>query len=476
MKIRIGLETHVQLNTESKMFCGCRNPATLPEEPEPNTLVCETCLGMPGSKPRTNREAFRKGLKTAIALNCSVQRESLFSRKTYFYPDMAKNFQITQYEKPLAVSGFVEIESGGRRKRVRIRRIQIEEDPARTVHVGGVGGSHVLVDYNRSGIPLIEIVTEPDLSSPAEARSYLSKLMSILEYLGVYDSSSKAVMKSDANISLEGGRRVEVKNITGAKDIEEALNYEILRQKSSISRGREIEQSTRMWNPELGVTQELRSKESEEDYGYILEPDLTPLRPGQLLLSGLKSEIPELPDSKRERFIREYSLSPAMAESLVSELDIAELFEHAAKRISPRVAGSWIAGYLKKSLNWNNLTFRESGLKREWITGLLSMFERGEITDRNAEIAIRKMIEERKPPEDIIKRHGLGRERIDLSSVVGKVLKKNQKALTDYLSGEEKAIHFLVGQVMKETRGKADAGEVRKAIEEAIRRRKNESP
>jgi aspartyl-tRNA(Asn)/glutamyl-tRNA(Gln) amidotransferase subunit B len=464
MKVKIGLETHVQLNTKSKVFCGCANTANFTEEPEENSYTCETCLGMPGSKPRTNSEVVKLALKVALAMNSRISSEMFFSRKTYFYPDMSKNFQITQYEIPIAEGGFAEIDVNGKRKRIGLTRIHIEEDPARIVHVGGLGGKHTLIDYNRSGTPLIEIVTEPDFETPAEARAFLGKLITILEYLGVYNSGSKAVVKSDANISIQGGEKIEVKNITGTREIEQALNYEIVRQRNIVSRGGEIVQATRTWVPEMGLTQEMRTKESEEDYGYILEPDLTNIGISRQVKERVKKGLPELPDEKYRRFIRQYKIPPEISESIVSELDIAELFEYTAKHISSRVAGSWIAGYLKKSLNWHKLSFRESGLKREWIIALLKMFERGGITDRNAELAIRKMIEEKKPPREIVKKHRLGKSGMDIGGAVKKVLEKNKDAVKDYKSGQEKALHFLIGQVMRETRGRSDAEEIRKAL------------
>lgn len=463
LKVKIGLETHVQLNTKSKIFCGCANPVNMKDEPKPNTVTCDVCLGLPGSKPRTNRAVIDMAMKVALALKCKTAPETYFSRKTYFYPDMSKNFQTTQYEIPISAGGVVEAAG----KKIRITRVHMEEDPAKLVHVGGMGGKYVLVDYNRAGIPLLEIVTEPDFTSPEEARLYLQKLETILEYLGVYDSTSSAVMKSDANISLEGGQRIEVKNITGTKDIERALKFEIVRQSNMIRRGMEVKQETRMWNPALGATQAMRGKETEEEYGYIFEPDLTMLEIGTGMVSAVRKGLPELPDQRFSRFVKQYKLPAAVAESVVSELDLAELFEQIAKQVNPKVAGTWIAGYLKKTLNYNGMRFRESGLQKEWITSLLNMFEHGEITDRNAEMAIRFMVEEKQSPETIIKKHRLGKAgkgAPDLDAAVKKVLVKNKQAADDYRKGEQKALHFLVGQAMKETKGRVDANEIKKAM------------
>ena len=468
LKIKIGLETHVQLNTHSKIFCGCRNPANLQEEPEPNTLTCETCLGMPGSKPRANEAVLHAATKVALALNFQIAEETYFSRKTYFYPDMSKNFQISQYEIPLASKGWVDISPNGKPKRISLRRLHMEEDPAKLVHVGGLGGKYVLVDYNRSGIPLIEIVTDPDFTSPEEARLFLSKLATILEYLGVYDPDSKAVFKSDANISLDGGKRVEIKNITGTKEIEQALKYEIIRQSNVLRKEEVVEQSTRMWNPELGVTQALREKETEEDYGYIFEPDLTVIEISKPGLQDIRKTLPELPDQKYQRFIHNYDISDKLAESLTAELDIANLFESAAKKIPPKLAGSWIAGYLKKTLNYNSVRYKDSHLKEEWIVYLLHMFQKGEVTDRNAELIIRHMVSDRAGPEDVMRKHKIAKKTsggmAEVEKAISVVLGNNKKAVEDYKSGEEKSLHYLVGLCMKETRGAVDANEIRKMI------------
>ncbi len=472
MKVKIGLETHLQLNTQSKAFCGCRNPVNLPEEPEPNTLLCDTCLGLPGSKPRANRAMVDKAIGVALALNCSISRETFFSRKTYFYPDMSKNFQITQYDVPLAENGSVLVEG----KKIRITRVHMEEDPSRIVHVGGLGGKHTLLDYNRAGIPLIEVVTEPDFSSPEEAREFLQKLTTILEYLGVYDSTSKAVLKSDANISLAGGKRVEVKNITGTREIEQALKFEIFRQQNLLRRGGRVVQSTRTWDPETKTTRELRAKETEEDYGYIFEPDLTILEITQEQITKIKKSLPELPDQKHARFVRQHGLEPKVAEALVSELDLANLFEDVASKINPKLASTWIAGYLKKTLNWHDMRFRESGLKTEWVKSLLKMVQKEELTDRNAELVIRGMVKDKGDPETVMKKHHIGRklkltptEKIPFRDSIEGVLKDNPKAVQDYKSGEDKALHFLVGLAMKETRGQVDANDIRKLILKLIK-------
>jgi len=473
MTAKIGLETHVQLNSKSKLFCGCANPIYLgkaPEELMPNSVTCETCLGMPGSKPRVNKAVIEMATKVALALNCKINPEIFFSRKTYFYPDMSKNFQITQYEIPLAEEGWLEIiGDGGKLKRIRIRRIQIEEDPARLVHVGGLGGEYVLVDYNRSGIPLIEIVTEPDFASAEEARRYLNKLISILEYLGVYFSTSPAVLKSDANVSIEGGARVEVKNITGTAEIEKALNYEIVRQQNELRRGKKIVRETRGWDPGFGATVSMRIKEEEAEYGYIFEPDLTKITITKDKVEALKKELPELPDSKRARFVKQYKISETLAEGLTSDIAIANLFEAAARKVDAKIAASWIAGPLLKTLNWHTLTWREAGLREEWIIDLLKMFERGELTKVTAEQILRDVVEEKRSPQELTQKLGVKKiETEELEEIVKRVLEKNQKAVADYKAGQQKALEFLVGQVVREARGAADAKKVRELLQRTL--------
>jgi len=275
------------------------------------------------------------------------------------------------------------------------------------------------------------------------------------------------VFKSDANVSINGGKRVEIKNITGTKEIEMALKYEIIRQSNVVRKGEVVSQSTRMWNPELQATQALREKETEEDYGYIFEPDLTSIEIQKASLEDIKKGLPELPDQKYQRFIHNYFISDKLSESLVSELDIANLFESVAKKIPPKLAASWIAGYLKKTLNYNNLRFRDSRLQEEWIVELLRLFGKGELTDRNAELVIRYMVSDKLPPDQVMKKHKISKKLAggeDIRNVIKSVLDKNRKAVLDYKTGEEKALHFLVGLCMRETKGAVDAREIRKIV------------
>ncbi|MBU4451351.1 MAG: Asp-tRNA(Asn)/Glu-tRNA(Gln) amidotransferase subunit GatB [Nanoarchaeota archaeon] len=505
--VKIGLETHVQLNSTTKMFCGCKNPIhfeaavfkilnsksskasseskmslklkdkafhNMKAEAFPNTITCPICLGLPGSKPNANRRAFELAAKVSIALGCDIAKETYFSRKTYFYPDMAKNFQITQYEIPLAKDGTVEMESESGKKQIRIRRIHMEEDPAKLVHVGGLGGDgkHVLMDYNRSGIPLIEIVTEPDFKSPKEARLYINKLATVLEYLGVYDSSSEASIKTDANISIAGGERVEVKNISGAKEVERALAFEYMRQKNVVARGGKIVQETRAWDDVSGTTKALRKKETEEEYGYIFEPDLPKLEVSESFKKNISSQIPELPDAKRKRLIKQYKIAEKTAESIVSSIDLANLFESAAKTVKVEIAAAWISERLMKTLNYNSITWKTSGLKQEWIIDLLKMFESGKYSDDVAERILWKMIDDRLPPLEAAKRHGLSEidRSLNLEKTISGILAKNAKAVEDYKNGGEKSLNFLIGQLMRETKGAVDAKNAREKIIKMVKK------
>ncbi len=458
--MKIGLEVHCQLLTKTKLFCGCRNDVSK----EPNTLTCPTCLGMPGSKPRVNRKATEYAMKIGLALSCKFHEETFFSRKSYFYPDMSKNFQITQYELPFARGGFVTID----KKKIRIRRIQLEEDPARLVHVGGLGGDYVLVDYNRSGTPLVEIVTEPDFSSPKEARMFLDELSSILQYLGVFDSNIEGSMRCDANISL-GSARVEVKNISGFKEVERALNYEIVRQKNEIRRKGKIIQETRAWDDVAGVTRSMRLKEGEEDYGYIFDSDLPKMTVAKETIEEIKSAMPELPAQKIVRYTKELKIPQELAVSIVSEPDLAIMFEKVIEGIDSQLAAKWFAGDIKKTLNFSNLRMKDTGLEASHIISLLRMIENKQLTDRSAEMMLREIIVHPMDPKKLAAKRARIYDESVLEPVIQKVIDQNPKTLIDYKSGKQEAFNFLVGQVMKQTEGRGDAETIRKILHKKIK-------
>ena len=464
--VKIGLETHVQLDTETKLFCGCPNG----DVESPNSHVCETCLGHPGSKPRINEKVLDLALETSLALDCDINEEYFFSRKTYFYPDMSKNYQITQFELPVGEDGEFELKIGDEKKNIGITRLHIEEDPAKLVHEGGSvkKSDYTKVDYNRAGTPLLEIVTDPDIKTPEEARAYLQQLSQILEYLGVYEPESDFAIKSDANISIEGGERIEVKNITGTSDIEKALNYEISRQKQMKKRGREITQETRSYNANISATEKMREKETEEDYGYIFDPDLTRQENSSATIEEAEASIPELPHEKFERYQKK-DLKPKIAEALISDPEISELFEKLEGEHETSEVASLLTGDFKKVLNYHELRFSESGLEKEWISYLLDLIEEDKISDRNSEQVLREAVEDPRPFQDIVEDQDLlksGEE--ETVQVVQEVLDNEEDAVEDYRSGDEEALNYLVGQVMASSGGKADPKKTREIITEEL--------
>jgi len=473
-QVIVGLEVHCQLDTKSKLFCGC---STDYRNDGPNTHTCPVCLGLPGSMPVLNKKAIEYAMRVAKALNCTVIRESEFSRKNYFYPDLDKAYQITQYDKPLAEGGYLEIEADeGREKRVQLTRIHVEEDPGRLVHMGNPErGKYSLVDYNRAGIPLIEIVSEPDMRSPKEARKFLNKLRATLEYLGVFDSEKEGSLRVDANISLKGSERVEIKNITSYKGVEKALNFEVTRQKNLLRRGLKVDRETRHYLEARGITQSSRSKEQEHDYRYFPEPDLRPLHV-QSWVQGIV--LPELPDARRERFIAQYGCSLNHARTLTGELRLANFFERVvapdAKGFST-LAATWIADTLIGELNYRSMSV--DALDPESMTALVMLIKAGTITDKSGIEVLRVMLDERKDaqpietPEVIVKRLNLAKTVGDLGAlavVISEVIAEQSKAVEDYRAGKNGALNFLVGCAMKKTRGRSDPGELNREIVKAL--------
>jgi aspartyl-tRNA(Asn)/glutamyl-tRNA(Gln) amidotransferase subunit B len=497
-QVIVGLEVHCQLDTKSKLFCGC---STDYRSDGPNTHVCPVCLGLPGAMPVLNKRSVEYAMRVAKALNCSVLQESEFSRKNYFYPDLDKAYQITQYDKPLAVAGYLEIEGDeGGEKRIRITRVHVEEDPGRLVHMGNTErGKYSLVDYNRSGIPLIEIVSEPDMRSPKEARKFLNKLRATLEYLSVFDSEKEGSLRVDANISIQGSERVEVKNITSYKGVEKALTFEITRQKNLLRRGQKVERETRHFLEARGVTQSSRSKEQEHDYRYFPEPDLRPLQV-QSWVEGIL--LPELPDARRERFITQYGCSLNHARTLTGDLRLANFYEEVVRPDPLRLAtlaDTWIADTLIGELNYRDMGI--DAVNPAGFTGLLGLLSEGIITDKSGIEVLRVMLDTVKqgqqyePPLQIVERLNLRKVSVTLTRepagestaksgtepttpqpdpivrAITEVLTEQPKAVDDNRIGKKGAFNFLVGQVMKKTRGCADPGEVNRLLAEELRKK-----
>jgi aspartyl-tRNA(Asn)/glutamyl-tRNA(Gln) amidotransferase subunit B len=480
----IGLEVHVQLETATKIFCGC---STEPEEDEePNTRTCPVCLGLPGALPVLNEGAVEAAVKVGKALDADVAEDTRFHRKNYYYPDLPKNFQITQHDAPICADGSLEVSVEGERREITIRRAHLEEDPGSLQHKGGSidSAEYTLVNYNRAGTPLMEIVTNPDFRSPKETRRFLSKLEEVLEYLGVFDASRDGSLRIDANISLvpeedvdddgtisesalESANRTEVKNISSHKGAEQALAYEVTRQKNALQRGRAVEQETRHWDEGRGVTVSMRSKEAEKDYRYFREADLPPL---QVAHWKEKISIPELPDARRERFREEYGLDSESASKLTSRKAVADFYETVASEFDPELAATWVADNLLGELNYRDMTVDDVTGRLDEFTRLIELVAEGEITTKNAEeTVLRQMLDEGDDPETIIEREGLSKADDDeVSQAVAAAIEENPGAVEDYHAGEGGALNFLVGQVMQKTGGSADPGAVNGLLRERL--------
>lgn len=460
----MGLECHVNLLSKSKLFC---SSPTDYENYEPNEATCVTCLGYPGSKPVLNKKIVESALMVAKALNCEISPVMFFSRKSYFYPDMPKDFQITQYEIPIAKNGHLVING----KKIRIRRIQIEEDPGKLIHVGGgiTNAQYVLIDYNRAGMPLIEVVTEPDFENVQEVREFLSKLQSILEHLEVYDPGKEASLRIDSNISLEGGERVEVKNITGFADVEKALSYEIVRQQNLVRMGMKIERETRHFDEATKTTAMVRKKETEEDYGYIFEPDLPQFTLPEKLIKSIDKQMPELPDARVKRFTKEYVIPENQSQIIVyTEKALADFFEACVKLFNkPGYISRWIVTDLLKVLNWNDITIKKSKVTPKLFTEFLKTMDKGEITERLGKELIKELVPAGKSVKELVKAKGIS-AKIDLESVVKQVIKENKKAVEDYKLGNEKAVQFLIGQVLRKTKATGDPNKIKELIKKLV--------
>jgi aspartyl-tRNA(Asn)/glutamyl-tRNA(Gln) amidotransferase subunit B len=467
MSVMIGLEVHVQLNTESKLFCSDSVDA---RGRKPNENTCPICLGFPGSKPKLNKRAIDYAIMSGLALNCRIPEEAFMSRKIYFYPDLAKNFQISQYEAPMAVEGYLNISE----LKVRIRRIHIEEDPAKLVHVGGdiTSAEYVLIDYNRSGIPLMEVVTEPDFTTPKQARQFLEKLSSILEHIGVYDSSRELSLRVDANISISGGERIEVKNITGFENVEKALNFEIIRQSGMERMQVTIEREVRHFDAETGSTKGLRKKEFEEDYGYMFDPDLPLIKIERAWVERIRSSMPELPDQRARRFASQYGLNDYTASVLIyTDKHLADFFEECCKLYKdPGTVATWTTNSLLKSLNWRSERIMDSKVTPKTFVELLELIDSKEITERYAKELIKEYVDTGIPPRELVNKSKVKLSKADLEQAVRQALEKNRQAAEETKAGKSESMQFLIGQVLALTHKQADPKEIRELILEMLKR------
>ena len=468
----IGLEVHVELSTQSKMFCGCRNQFGA----EPNTLVCPVCLGMPGTLPVINRAAVEYLCKTGLALGCTIATHSKFDRKNYFYPDMPKNYQISQYDMPLTTGGAVDLPSG---KTVRLNRIHLEEDTGKNIHAGAsmAASDHTLIDYNRAGVPLMEIVTEPDIASPEEAEEYLVQLKAVLSYLGVSDvKMHEGSLRCDANVSIRPvgdsalGTKAEVKNMNSFRSVVRALRYEIERQEAALRNGERIVQETRNWDEARGITYSTRSKEQAHDYRYFPDPDLVPLTIEQSMVAQWRGEMPELPLAKRARFVRDYGLSDYQSGILTEERVTASFFEAVASAAEPKEAANWLLGDVRRCLELHSLTLATSPMKPAQLASLIGIVAAGQISRKTAKEVCDVIVAEGGEPSDIVAKRGLAQvsDSGAIQQIVDDVLAQNQDSVASYRAGKTKALEFLVGQVMKASRGKANIEIVRASLLERL--------
>ncbi len=477
----IGLEVHVQLLTQSKMFCGCS--ADYANAP-PNTHVCPICLGMPGVLPTINHKAIEYTIMTALALNCTIPANTKFDRKNYPYPDLMKGYQISQYDEPIGVSGSLSLDIDGTQRDIQIRRVHLEEDVAKLIHrTDSAGQTSSLVDVNRSGVPLMEIVTEPDIRTAEEARQFLTKLRTILRYLGVSTGNmEEGSFRCDANISIRAqGRtetypKVEVKNMNSFKAVFRALEFEAKRQREVAREGGHLTQETRGWIDDRGVTQSQRSKEYAHDYRYFPEPDLPPLKLEEAWVKQVQGSLPELPEARRNRFVSQYGLPMYDALLLTSSKGLADYFElclNLSKGALPEKAkgtSNWLLGEFARWLNAADMEIEDAPVTPKALVELLEMTDEGLLTGPAAKKVFEEMFRSGRPPGEIAEQEGLTQisDSAAIENAVRQAIASNAQAVVDFRAGKEQALTFLVGQVMKITRGRASPNAVRELLRKEL--------
>lgn len=474
-EIVIGLEVHTELKTESKIFCGCSTRFGS----EQNTNVCPVCLGLPGVLPVLNAKVVEFAVRTGLALNCRILPFSKFDRKNYYYPDLPKNFQTSQYDLPIAVEGHLDIEVDGRTKRIGITRVHMEEDAGKLVHAGTIAKSdYALVDYNRTGVPLLEIVSEPDISSPEEAKAYLEKLKAILQYIDVSDCKmEEGSLRCDANISLRPrgetklGTKAEIKNLNSFKAVQKGLEYEAARQAEVLDEGGRVIQETRSWDDARGLTVSLRSKEQAHDYRYFPEPDLVPIVVDPASVESVRAALPELPDARQGRLMRDHGLSDYDAAVITASRAMADYFDATvAAGADAKAAANWLMGEVARMLNAEGREIDACPVGPDKLAGLIGLLAKGTISGKIAKTVFEAMWASGKDAAAIVKEQGLVQisDEGAIIAVVEQVIAANPQSVADYQAGKERAIGFLVGQVMKETKGRANPELVNKLLRERM--------
>jgi len=473
----IGLEIHVELNTKSKMFCDCLND---PNERHPNVNICQICTAQPGSLPVINKEAVRKVIKTGLALNCQIPEYSKFDRKNYFYPDLPKGYQISQLYQPLCKEGFLEIDG----KKIRIREVHLEEDTGRLIHPEGKDYS--LVDFNRAGIPLMELVTEPDLKSAKDARRFAEELQLILRYLNVSDADmEKGQLRVEANISLSKtkklGTKVEIKNLNSFRAVKKGIDHEIKRQTEILKSGKKVIQETRGWDEVKEVTVGQREKEEAHDYRYFPEPDLPPLHHLKEFIEEIRAEVPELPQQRRERLAREYQLDKKSVEIFVYNKNLGEYFEKVVSELPPnlpkenlskliKIASNYLITDLQGLLKGASVTGEDFLITPENFAEFITLIYDGKISSKIAKQVLAEMFSTGADPSHIIEEKGLSQitDEAEIGKIIKEVISKNSKAVQDFKKGKETAIQFLIGQIMAQTKGKANPIIVNKVLKQTL--------
>ncbi len=460
----IGLEVHTELQTKTKIFCSCRTSFGA----DPNTNVCPVCLGLPGVLPVLNKKVLEYAVRAGLALNCEISRFSKFDRKNYYYPDLPKNFQTSQFDLPICEHGYLDVEVEGEKRRIRITRAHMEEDAGKLVHHGTsiTDSDYSLVDYNRTGTPLLEIVSEPDMRSAKEAVAYMEKMRAILQYVGISDCRmEEGSLRCDANVSVrpvgqkELGTKTEIKNINSFKGVERAIEYEAMRQAELLEDGGKVVQETRTWDEKEGVTKSMRTKEEANDYRYFPEPDLVPFTVSDEYIENIRKSLPELPDARKERYMKEFGLSSEDAVFMTNDKATADYFEAAVDAgADPKACVNWLMGEFASQLSTDGIEIAKAPVSAENLAALLKLISKGTISGKIAKKVFATMWKEGGNPEEIVKAQGLIQisDTAELSKLVDEVVGKNPKAVEDFKAGKKKAVGALVGQIMKATKGKAN--------------------